>query len=48
MGAYNTGKKREHFSDRQAEVFAIYKRLHEANLHKMNPIPVCEIPEVFR
>ncbi|MGB0428680.1 MAG: NAD(+) synthase, partial [Flavobacteriales bacterium] len=27
MEAYNAGKKLEHFSDRQAEVFAIYKRL---------------------
>ena len=29
------------FSGRQKEVFEIYKRLNQANQHKMNPIPVC-------
>jgi NAD+ synthase len=36
------------FSDlttRQREVLDIYERLHKANLHKMQPIPVCKIPE---
>ena len=32
-------------SNRQKEVLAIYKRFHTANKHKMNPIPVCIIPE---
>lgn len=32
-------------SSRQSEVLKIYRRLHKANLHKMLPIPVCEIPE---
>jgi NAD+ synthase len=32
------------FESRQKEVFDIYKRYHDANLHKMLPIPVCEIP----
>lgn len=31
-------------SDREKEVLAIYTRLNRANQHKMNPIPVCEIP----
>ena len=30
---------------RQQEVLAIYKRMNSANQHKMNPIPVCEIPD---
>lgn len=30
--------------ERQAEVLEIYNRFHRANLHKMIPIPVCEIP----
>ena len=30
---------------RQQEVLAIYRRLHKANLHKMNPIPVCKLPD---
>lgn len=36
------------FSGRELAVFKIYTRLHRANLHKMNPIPVCEIPDEFR
>ena len=31
------------FSGREAEVFAIYKRLNTINQHKMNPIPICKI-----
>lgn len=29
---------------RQMEVLEIYNRMHQANKHKMVPIPVCEIP----
>lgn len=36
------------FSGRERKVFKIYTRLHNANLHKMNPVPVCEIPNEFR
>lgn len=36
----NTG-----FTDRQHLVMQIYECLHHANQHKINPIPVCEIPE---
>ena len=32
------------FSGRELEVLKIYKRLNSANQHKMNPIPVCEVP----
>jgi NAD+ synthase len=31
-------------SDREQEVLIIYRRMNNANKHKMNPIPVCEIP----
>lgn len=31
-------------SERQAEVLSIYRRMNGANQHKMDPIPVCEIP----
>ena len=31
-------------TDRQIEVLKIYRSLHQANQHKMKPIPVCEIP----
>ena len=32
------------FTQRELEVLKIYKRLNTANQHKMNPIPVCNIP----
>ena len=32
-------------SERQAEVLSIYKRLNRINQHKIEPIPVCLIPE---
>jgi NAD+ synthase len=34
--------------DRQREVLDIYRRFHAANTHKMEPIPVCEIPDSLR
>lgn len=42
------GKGPKDFSDREAVVFEIYNRLHKANQHKMQPIPVCKIPERMR
>ena len=38
------GKTGNDFSGREKEVFQIYQSRHLANLHKINPIPVCEIP----
>lgn len=35
-------------SERQQEVLKIYRRLHQTNQHKMQPIPVCEIPDSLR
>jgi NAD+ synthase len=35
-------------SKRQQEVLAIYSRFHKANAHKMNPIPVCLIPDKYK
>jgi len=32
------------FSDRQKEVMRIFVRMHNANRHKMDPIPVCLVP----
>jgi NAD+ synthase len=32
-------------SAREVEVLAIFRKLNMANQHKMNPIPVCKIPE---
>ncbi len=36
------------FTPRQQEVFQIYARLNTLNQHKMEPIPVCEIPKSFK
>lgn len=38
----------ENFTGREKVVFDIYKRLNTINQHKMNAIPVCEIPDNFR
>jgi NAD+ synthase len=40
----NEDKKVTDFSGRKFEVFSIYKRLNNANQHKMKPIPTCKIP----
>ena len=44
MDAY-TMSTENRFKERQKEVFDIFTRLHRANRHKMDPIPVCLIPE---
>ena len=43
MSVYETHKP-EDFSGREREVLEIYTRLHKAMQHKINPIPVCNIP----
>jgi NAD+ synthase len=35
-------------SERQKEVLSIFRKRHMANLHKMMPIPVCEIPHELK
>ncbi len=35
-------------SDRQKRVLKIYRQFHDANKHKMDPIPICNIPESLR
>lgn len=42
------GKTETDFEGRQQRVFEIYVRLNTINQHKMNPIPVCEIPKEFK
>lgn len=48
MKMQDEGKTASHFQGRQKTVFEIYFRLNKANQHKMNPIPVCEIPHKLR
>ena len=47
MRAKGVGRHTE-LTDRQREVLAIYDRLHAANRHKMEPIPVCLVPEEWK
>jgi NAD+ synthase len=42
------GADSQAWSSRQHEVMAIYKRLNQVNQHKMQPIPVCVLPESAR
>jgi len=48
MAQVEREKNANDFSNREKEVFELYTRLHRANLHKMNPIPVCEIPDSIK
>ena len=45
---YVNDGKRHLLSTRQQEVLNIYNNFHKANKHKMEPIPVCEIPESIK
>jgi NAD+ synthase len=38
----------QNWSAREHEVMAIYRKLNQANQHKMKPIPVCVLPVDFR
>lgn len=44
MKAAEKGKTSNDFHGREKEVMQIYENRHRANLHKMQPIPICEIP----
>ena len=41
-------KSNKIFTGRQDEVYQLYKNLNSKNKHKMNPIPVCKIPESLK
>lgn len=45
MDADSKNKKVTDFEGREKTVFEIYKRLNNANQHKMKSIPVCLVPE---
>ncbi len=48
MDMQDQGKSNDDFSGRELDVFKIYSRLNRINQHKMNPIPVCEIPNELK
>lgn len=41
-------KSEADYSGRDLEVYRIFKRMNAAAQHKINPIPVCDIPEEWR
>jgi NAD+ synthase len=41
-------KNANDFKGRKKTVFELYTKLNRANQHKMNPIPICEIPEEYK
>lgn len=43
-----SGKTLQEFESREQDVMKIYISLNRANQHKMNPIPVCEVPEEIK
>lgn len=45
---YIANKESYDLNERQKEVMKIYASRHHANKHKMEPIPVCMIPEEFK
>ena len=48
MKMQDEGKTINDFTGRESTVFELYIKLNRANQHKMNPIPVCEIPSLLR
>lgn len=44
MKLFETGHHSDEFEGREKEIFEIYTKRHLANLHKINPIPVCIVP----
>lgn len=48
MEMHEKGKHAADFTGRKKEVFNIYTKLNATNQHKMNPIPVCRIPDTYK
>ncbi|MDR0227703.1 MAG: NAD(+) synthase [Flavobacteriaceae bacterium] len=48
MIAFENGISIDSLTGREKEVFTIYTRLNRINQHKVNPIPVCTIPDTCK
>lgn len=48
MQQHEQKRQLEEFTGREREVFEIFLTFHRSNLHKMLPIPVCQIPSELR
>ena len=46
--AWRRTKTADDYEGRDREVFLIFDKMHKAARHKMDPIPVCDIPEEWR
>ncbi|WP_321495745.1 NAD(+) synthase [uncultured Desulfobacter sp.] len=46
--AYEAGDKSQAITDHQKQILGVYKKFNRANRHKMEPIPVCTIPEELK
>jgi NAD+ synthase len=44
---YLENKETRELTFREQEVMSIYKKRNAANKHKVDPIPVCEIPKEY-
>jgi NAD+ synthase len=45
---YLESSQMESLNDRQQQIISIYKGFHSANKHKMDPIPICHIPDELK
>lgn len=48
MAYLESGESKDKLSQEKQNVIAIYQQFHNANKHKMLPIPVCKIPQELR
>lgn len=48
MSQHDKGITPDKFENREKEVLEVFLKHHNANKHKMAPIPVCEIPDSLR
>jgi NAD+ synthase len=48
MQMHEAHRSVDDFEGREREVYQIFLKFHQANKHKMDPIPVCEIPKELR
>ena len=46
--AMNVHKRPSEFTEQEKRVIDIYQKLHDKNKHKMQPIPICNIPKDLR
>ena len=48
MNMKDLGKTSSDFLGREKEIYEIFTKFFNSNLHKMNPIPVCLVPDYLK